>query len=71
MSTYDPLHTPDREPSGPFDVDVEITVTERILAETAGLNIHDDGDMRNAALFLNVRLRTLLAAIKAERGEGQ
>ncbi|GAA4824040.1 hypothetical protein [Streptomyces ziwulingensis] len=71
MTAYDPLHEPGKTPVGPFDLDVEIAATRQILDETAGLNIHDDNDMRSAAFSLNVRVRTLLAAIVAERGEGR
>ena len=70
MSTsYDPLHEPSKAPSGPFDLDVEIAVTRQILDETAGLNIHDNVDMMQAAFALNARVRALLAAIEAERGD--
>ncbi|GGW81109.1 hypothetical protein [Streptomyces griseoloalbus] len=69
MVSYEPLHDPSRDPSGPFHLDVEIAVTRRILDETAGLNIHDSDDMRTAAFSLNARLRTLLVAIQLERGE--
>lgn len=68
---YDPLHEPGKEPPGPFDLDVEIAVTRRILNETASLNIHNDADMVKAAFDLNNRVRALLAAVEAERGEGQ
>jgi hypothetical protein len=68
-AVYDPLHTPDSAPSGPFSLDVEIAVTRRILDETADLNIHDDNAMRTAAFALNARVRVLLAALDAERGE--
>ena len=71
MSAYDPLHDPGKTPSGPFNLDTEIAVTRRILDETAGLNIHDNVDMQKAAFSLNARLRRLLAAIEAERGEGR
>jgi hypothetical protein len=69
--SYDPLHQPSKEPARPFDLDVEIAVTRRVLDETAALNIHDDNDMRSAAFALNARIRNLLAAVEAERGEGQ
>lgn len=69
MAAYDPLHNPDRTPAGPFNLEVEIAVTHRLLNETAGLNIHSNDDMLTAAASLNARLRTLLAAIEAERGE--
>ncbi|MFJ3826214.1 hypothetical protein [Streptomyces nodosus] len=68
---YDALHTPGKTPSGPFDLDVEIAVTRQILDETADLNIHDAFDMRKAAFALNARVRTLLAAIEAERDENR
>ncbi|REE62150.1 hypothetical protein BX257_4763 [Streptomyces sp. 3212.3] len=66
--TYEPLHDPGKAPSGPYDLDVEIAVTRQILDETASLNIHDDVDMQKAAFALNFRVRTLLAALEAERG---
>ncbi|MEW2424859.1 hypothetical protein AB0911_30465 [Streptomyces nigra] len=70
MSTsYTPLHDPARAISEHAHLDVEIAVTREILDETAGLNIHSDDDMRSAAFALNFRLRALLAAIEAERGE--
>ncbi|MFJ7238240.1 hypothetical protein ACIQWB_14055 [Streptomyces olivaceus] len=69
--SYAPLYDPDKAPEGPFNLDVEIAVTRRILDETAGLNIYDDIDMMNAAFSLDTRLRCLLAAIETERGEGQ
>ncbi|MFD4259976.1 hypothetical protein ACFWR9_20745 [Streptomyces sp. NPDC058534] len=70
MSTaYDPLYDESRAPAGPFDLDVEVAVTRQILDETAGLNIHSDVDMMKAAFSLNARLRCLLAAVEAERGE--
>ncbi|MFJ2961200.1 hypothetical protein ACIPIC_02685 [Streptomyces collinus] len=69
MSAYDPLHDPGRDAPEHVSLDFEIAVTRRILDETAGLNIHSDVDMLKAALALNARLRCLLAAIEAERGE--
>ncbi|MFF5759661.1 hypothetical protein ACFY7A_30035 [Streptomyces longwoodensis] len=69
MTVYDPLFNPDKVPTTAASLDVEIAVTRKILDETAGLNIHDDHDMRSAAFALNCRIRSLLAAIEAERGE--
>ncbi|MFF7973852.1 hypothetical protein [Streptomyces sp. NPDC007905] len=69
MSAYDPLHEPGKEYPAPYSLDIEITATRRILDETAGLNIHSYGDMLHAAVSLNTRVRQLLAAIDAERGE--
>lgn len=71
MGSYDPLHDPGREAPEHTSLDVEIAVTLQVLDETAGLNIHSDDDMRSAAFALNCRVRSLLAAIVAERGEDQ
>lgn len=71
MGSYDPLHDPGQEAPEHASLDVEIAVTWQILDETAGLNIHSDDDMRSAAFALNCRVRALLAAIEAERGEAQ
>lgn len=67
--SYDPLHGPDDVTPEPAVLDVAIAVTKRILDETAGLNIHSDDDMRKAAFALNARVRALLAAVEADRGE--
>lgn len=71
MSTYDPLHDPDVTLPTPSDLDTEMAVAQRILGETASLNIHSKADMQSAAFALNTRLRVLLAAIQAERGESR
>ncbi|MFJ1653676.1 hypothetical protein ACIOC2_20260 [Streptomyces sp. NPDC088337] len=72
MSTpYDPLHEPGETTPVPASLDVEIAATRRILDETADRNIHSYGDMLSAAVALNVRVRSLLAAIEAERGESR
>ncbi|MFF0127338.1 hypothetical protein ACFYTG_16650 [Streptomyces mirabilis] len=72
MSTaYEPLHGADDVSPAPESLDIEIAVTRRILDETAALNIHDHRDMLKAAVALNCRVRGLLAALDAERGEGQ
>jgi hypothetical protein len=68
---YDALHGADRTVPGHEPLDIEIAVTRRILDETAGLNIHSDRDMLKAAIALNCRVRALLAAVEAERGERQ
>ncbi|MEU1043924.1 hypothetical protein ABZ400_02055 [Streptomyces sp. NPDC005897] len=69
MAGFDPLHDETREAPEHSSLDVEIAVTRQILAETARLNIHSDHDMRSAAFALNCRVRALLAAVVAERGE--
>ena len=68
---YEPLREPDYTAPSPESLDVEITVTRRILDETAPLNIHSHSDMLKAAVALDCRVRGLLAALDTERGEGQ
>ncbi|WP_371670009.1 hypothetical protein OG985_21640 [Streptomyces sp. NBC_00289] len=68
---YDPLHGPHDTTPPPESLAVEIAVSRRILDETASLNIHDRSDMLRAAVALDCRVRALLAALEAERGEGQ
>lgn len=71
MSACEPLRGPDYTLPAPESLDVEIAVTRRILDETAPLNIHSHGDMLRAAVALDCRVRGLLAALDAERGEGK
>lgn len=68
VTAYDPLYDPEHDAPAAYSLDVEIATTRRILDETASLNIHSDRDMLHAAVALNTRLRTLLAAIEAVRG---
>ncbi|NEA61340.1 hypothetical protein [Streptomyces sp. SID12488] len=72
MSTpYDPLREPGYTTTGFESLEAEIAVTRRILDETAPLNIHSSEDMLKAAVALDCRVRGLLAALDAERGEGR
>lgn len=71
MSSYEPLHGPDDLSPAPESLGVEIATARRIIGETSVLNIHDHMDMLKAAVALNCRVRGLLAALDAERGEGQ
>jgi hypothetical protein len=71
MAAFDPLHDPGEATPEHASLAVEIAVTRRILNETAALNIHDDNDMRSAAFALNARIRSLLAAVEAERGRAR
>ncbi|QIY96942.1 hypothetical protein HEP87_26760 [Streptomyces sp. S1D4-11] len=70
-TSYDPLHGPDEEPPFPASLDGELKLTRQLLNEVATANIHDHPDMLKAAVALNCRVRGLLAALDAERGEGQ
>ncbi|MFF2511700.1 hypothetical protein [Streptomyces sp. NPDC058086] len=71
MTAYDPLHGPDEEPPDPASVDGERKMTRQLLDETATANIHDHIEMVKTAAGLNHRIRSLLAALDAERGEGK
>ncbi|WP_327430919.1 hypothetical protein [Streptomyces sp. NBC_01236] len=69
MSAYDPLHGDTDATPEPLTLDVELSATRRILAETAPLNIHSHDDMLQAAVALNCRVRALVAVLDAERGD--
>jgi hypothetical protein len=70
-TSYDPLHGPDEEPPFPASLDGELKLTRELLDEIADANIHDHRAMLKAAVALDCRVRGLLAALDAERGEGQ
>lgn len=70
MTSYDPLHDPEREPH------VSVPTLQRaidrardVLDEKARANIHDQDQMIRAAYGLAYVLHDLLAAFDAERGE--
>lgn len=67
----EPLREPGYTAPSPESLDVEIAATRKILAETAPLNIHSHSDMLRAAVALDCRVRGLLAALEAKRGEGR
>ncbi|MET8409681.1 hypothetical protein ABZV34_16565 [Streptomyces sp. NPDC005195] len=52
-----------------FPLDLEIGITRHVLEEIAACNIHSHDDMLHAAVTLDCRVRALLAALDAERGE--
>lgn len=68
-TAYDPLHGPDEEPSYPPCLDVELKLAREYLGKVAAANIHDHTAMLRAATGLEFRLRGLVAAVDAERGE--
>lgn len=67
--SYDPLHGPDEQPPAPAALDVELQLARELLDQLAATNIHDDTAMVKAAAGLYYRMRSLLAAVDAERGE--
>ncbi|MFF7884285.1 hypothetical protein ACH40F_29300 [Streptomyces sp. NPDC020794] len=70
-TSYDPLHGPDEEPPFPASLDGELKLTRQLLDEVADANIHDHTAMLKAAASLNHRVRSLVAALDAERGESR
>jgi hypothetical protein len=70
-TSYDPLHGPDDEAPFPTSLDGELKLTRQYLNKVATANIHDHTAMLKVATGLNYRIRSLIAALDAERGEGQ
>ncbi|MDQ0831924.1 hypothetical protein QF032_003768 [Streptomyces achromogenes] len=69
-ASYTPLYDPDREEGHePGDVRFELRGAHRLLDEVAAANIHDHTEMLVTAVRLDYRLRSLVAALHAERGE--
>jgi hypothetical protein len=67
--TYNPLHGPDEEPPFPAPLVVEVRLAREYLDKVADANIHDHQAMLRAAVGLDHRMRSLLAALGTERGE--
>lgn len=53
----------------PLDLASELRMTAEVLEETATASIHNGSDMIRSAVVLRMRLRSLAAAVNAERGE--
>jgi hypothetical protein len=66
-----PLSAYDGGDPTPASVSGELRMGAEILDETATADIHSDADMIRSAVALRMRLRALVAAVTAERGEGQ
>jgi hypothetical protein len=69
--TATPLRTYDYGDPVPLDVTDELRMAAEALTETATSDIHDVEDMIRSAVKLRFRLRSLAAAVSADRGEGQ
>ncbi|MFJ8951848.1 hypothetical protein ACIRO1_17205 [Streptomyces sp. NPDC102381] len=69
MSERTPLHAQDDAPVAPGTVDVELWLARNFLDQVAEADIHSHADMIKAAAGLDYRLRALVAALDAERGE--
>ncbi|MER6065101.1 hypothetical protein ABT167_28835 [Streptomyces sp. NPDC001792] len=66
-----PLRTFCDDDMNPLDVTAELRMTAEALERTASADICSDRDMIRTAVVLRMRLRSLAAAVLAERGEGQ
>lgn len=73
MSTsYTPLHDPKTEAHAFVPTRQQaIDRARKVLDEKTRANIHDQDEMIRAAYSLHYVLHDLLAALDAERGEGQ
>ncbi|MFM9612477.1 hypothetical protein DF268_38810 [Streptomyces sp. V2] len=72
MTAYDLLHgTIPQHTVIPGPLDTELRLARELLDSVAAWNIHDHDTMTRAAAGLNHRLRALVAAVEAERGEGR
>lgn len=71
MTAYNPLREPDAEPPFPASVDGELRLAREYADRVATANIHDHEAMLKAAVGLDHRLRNLIAALDAERGESR
>ena len=71
MSAYDSLQSTAGHPLTALPVANEVRLARELLAEIADLNIHDHTAMVGAATSLTLRLRSLIDAVTAQRGEGQ
>jgi hypothetical protein len=69
MTSFDPLRDEDAAIPPPASVDVELAISRKMLAEYATANIHDHAAMIRVAAGLDHRLRSLIAALDAERGQ--
>ncbi|MGW3437075.1 hypothetical protein ACWDB3_07825 [Streptomyces bacillaris] len=74
MSTdTSPLHTPLYDPDADGDtwvpaLDTALRLARQVLKEKATANIHDRDEMLRAAVTLDARLRSLVAALDKEAG---
>jgi hypothetical protein len=69
MDSYDPLRDQDAQAPLPASVDGELRIARAYLDKVAAANIHDHTAMVKAAVGLDHRLRSLIAALDAERGD--
>ncbi|MEH0543281.1 hypothetical protein QA802_09405 [Streptomyces sp. B21-105] len=68
MNSYRPLHDPAGVDPTPASLAIELRLAREYVEQVAAADIHDHNDMVKAASGLDYRLRALLAAVDAERG---
>jgi hypothetical protein len=68
MTDHSPLHSSDDPEITPASLEAEVRLASEALGRVADANIHNHTEMLKAAVHLDHRLRSLLAAIEAERG---
>jgi len=71
-ASYNPLYDPEKDahPVAP-SLERAIARARKVLDEKGQANLHDQDEMIRAAYGLHYVLHDLLAALDAERGEGQ
>jgi hypothetical protein len=68
-ASYTPLYGPDDCEPFPLTVAAELRLSREYLEQAAAANIHDRDAMIKTAVGLEYRLRALVAALDAKRGE--
>ena len=71
MIAYTPLYGPDDAKPCPAPADIELRLARDLVAKLAATNIHDHTAILKAAVSLDHRLRSLICALDADRGDGQ
>lgn len=68
MNSYHPLRDPAGVDPTPMSLAIELQLAREYVERVAAADIHDHTEMVKAASGLDYRLRALLAAMDAERG---
>ncbi|MEU3203532.1 hypothetical protein ABZ702_06545 [Streptomyces cyaneofuscatus] len=69
-TAHAPLHDPERDSSWLPPLDIILACAREKIAKYANANIHDHGDMLQAAVSHHIRLREFVAALDAEASRG-
>lgn len=68
-AVHQPLHDPEHNSSWVPPLDIVLACAREELARYANANIHNSGEMLEAAVSHHIRLRELVAALDKENGE--